>query len=214
MIGDIEEEDPNYFRNFAPVPSGYLNHSNEVAFSFLFTLYDKARASYAAESAASRDQDLAEFFPMESLLGGDSPLEFYRLHAELMGQTARVKRIAKFYDAAVWFRFFRRLDAAGQDDLGASGSSGKTPGRRLVEKLFAQLVDREARKEAMSLTRDRFIGRVLEKKSVLDLAESHAYHVNRGTKPQNISSIARFIRLYEPMVRKEQSMTDPEREAG
>ena len=39
LIHDIEEEDPNYFRNFTPMPAGYLNHANEVAFSFLFTLY-------------------------------------------------------------------------------------------------------------------------------------------------------------------------------
>ena len=151
---------------------------------------------------------------MEEFLSGASPLEFYRLHGELMGQTVRVKRIMKFYDASSWFRFFSRLDKMHQNDRGPAEKGSAVPERHLVEKLYAQLLDRDAKKEGMSLMRDRFLGRVLEKKSVLDLAESHVFHVNRGTKPVNISAIAEFVTLYEPMVRKERSMTDTERQAA
>jgi hypothetical protein len=214
LIHDIEEEDPNYFRNFTPKPSGYLNHANEVAFSFLFTLYDKARARLAAEMAANQDPELAEFFPMKEFLSGTSPLEFYRLHGKLMGQTVRVKKITKFYDTSAWFRFFSQLATTSEKDQSFAEKNSEVPERGLVEKLYAQLLERDAKKEAISLMRDRFLGRVLEKTSVLDLAESHAFHVNRRTKPVNISAIAGFVTLYEPMVRKERSMTDTERQAA
>ncbi len=238
LIYDIEEDHPNHFRNFTPVPSGYLNYANEAAFTFLFTLYDKARARTDTAKAAAKSPDLAGFFPIEQLFSADSPLEFYRLHGELMGQTIRVKRIAKFYDASTYFRLFKQLDQASSKEqisaiegdtpgaqpgsatspshsppAGAAEMNLKGPGKSLVERLYLQLLDREAKGEAVSLTRDRFLGRVLEKRSVLDLAESHAYHVNRGAGV-NISAIARFVLFYEPLVRKERSMTDTERQAA
>jgi hypothetical protein len=199
LIHDIEEMHPNLFRNFTPSPEGYLYHANEVAFAFLFTLYKKAKSRIGAHQAADElGPDFDDFFPLKPYLSGAAQLEFFRLHGESMGQTVRLRRIAKFHDAEKLFRLFKHFESA----------------QISMDGLFRVLLDLDAKKEAVSLLRDRFLGRVLERKSVLDLAESHAFHVNRHNRPVNIESLAEFLLVYEPLARKERSMTEKEREAA
>ena len=144
-----------------------------------------------AEKAAAEIPNLTEFFPIEQFLSGSAPLEFFRIHGQRMGQKVRVRRIAKFYDTSSWFRFFKQLDEMSAREKStridgetmpiqttleghasqyvqptATGINQRGPEKRLVEKLYAQLLDGDAKKEAISLMRDRFLGRVLDKKSV------------------------------------------------
>ena len=69
-----------------------------------------------------------------------------------------------------------------------------------------------ARDENRSLARDRMLGRVLQKQSILQNAVDFAFHVNRGQK-QYIAPLEQFVRFYEEVLKQGQKGGAMEREA-
>lgn len=184
--------EPNFWRNFELPLGGYFSHPSETAFAFLYAVYLELTGEQRLqedEKDGYNDEDGFQEKVFDFALR-DAPVSFALVSTEQKGQTQLPTRMWIFDDLSYLFRLFRALEKQG------------TAWRDLA---YSMLDSTAARDENRSLERDRMLGALLRKQSILRRAESFAFHVNRGQR-QDIGPLAHLVSFYEPILRKGGSM--------
>jgi hypothetical protein len=189
-LHEAEYQDPNYYRNFDNILEGYFYHTFEVTFSFLYTLYKKVLLHQKGEEKPTV-LDWERFY---DLTVNKAPLEFYTMHARKEGNTFSVKTLWPFRETVYFYRLL--------DQVEKSGIS--------MKEVMRLLVDFQQKNENTTLMRNRICERILKKKSILDQVEIFVYRAEKNY----IKPIVDFLLIYEPEVRKDDSMTREEQDAA
>jgi len=189
-LHEAEYQDPNYYRTFENIIEGYFYHAFEVTFTFLYTLYKKVLLHQKGEEEPAV-LDWEKFY---DLTMDKATLEFYIMHARKEGNTFSVKTLWPFRETVYFYRLL--------DQVEKSGISMRDVMRLMVD--FLQ------KNENTTLMRNRVCERVLKKKSILDLVETIVY----GSDKNYIKPIVDFLVIYEPEIRKDDSMTREEQDAA
>lgn len=196
-LQDAKYDDPNLFKNFKhPLgfenfEGGYFQKPFEVTFAFLYTLYKKVLLHQESDSEGGA----LDWEEMCNLTLSKAPLEFVVLHAEAKGQTSMGKMVWPFRDSVYFFRLIKELEEAQIN----------------IKEVMRLLIDFSQKNENKTLIRNRVCARILKKLSILDLIESHVFHIDQTY----IKPLFDFVIKYEPVVRKEErGMTIDEQEAA
>lgn len=196
VIQEAKYEDPNLFKNFQhplgfeKYADGYFQKTFEVTFAFLYTLYRKILLQQKSED----DVGVLDFEKMCNLTVSKAPLEFVVLHAESKGQTSMGKMIWPFRDSVYFFRLMEDIEKLGIN----------------TKEVMRLLIDFSQKNENRTLLRNRICERILKKQSVLELIESFMF----SSKINFVKPLADFVYKYEPIIRKEASMTMDAQEAA
>ena len=192
-LNSLVEWDPNFWRNFESRLGGYFTHPREVAFSFMHSVYTHLAQD---RQNANQDDDYSAFI---DVVWSDAPLSFALISAEQKGQTQMPTQVWLFDDVVYLFRLFKHIENQGED----------------WGEIARSMVDFTAqRDENRSLERDRLLGSVLRKQSVLRQAEAFAYHINRVGR-KYFAPLFDFVVHYEDILRKKgESMETQAREAA
>ena len=189
--------EPNFWRNFEPRLGGYFTHPREVAFSFMHRVYthlDQDRRDTDQDDGYSALIDEATF----DLICSDASLSFALVSTEQKGNTQMPTQVWLFDDVVYLFRLFQHVEK--QDET--------------WKDIAHSMIDFTAqRNENRSLERDRLLGSVLRKQSILRQAEAFAYHINRKGR-QHFAPLFDFVIHYEDVLRKGESMETQAREAA
>ncbi|MBF7084687.1 hypothetical protein IT084_17240 [Desulfallas sp. Bu1-1] len=189
-LHEAEYQDPNYYRNFDNILEGYFYHTFEVTFSFLYTLYKKVLLHQKGEEKPTV-LDWERFY---ALTVNKAPLEFYTMHARKEGNTFSVKTLWPFRETVYFYRLLDQVEKSGVS----------------MKEVMRLLVDFQQKNENTTLMRNRICERILKKKSILDQVEVFVYRAEKNY----IKPIVDFLVIYEPEVRKDDSMTREEQDAA
>lgn len=189
-LHEAEYQDPNYYRNFENIIEGYFYHTFEVTFTFLYTLYKKVLLHQKGEEEPAV-LDWERFY---DLTVDKATLEFYTMHARKEGNTFSVKTLWPFRETVYFYRLLDQVEKSGVS----------------MKDVMRLLVDFQQKNENTTLMRNRICERVLKKKSILDLLETFVY----GSDKNYIKPIVDFLVIYEPEIRKDDSMTREEQDAA
>lgn len=190
-LHEAEYQEPNYYRNFEPGFKGYFYHTYEITFAFLYTLYKKVLLQQKGEEDGTAVLDWERF---KDIVINKSTLEFYTMHARKEGNTFSVKTLWPFRETIYFYRLLEHIEQRGVK----------------VREVMFLLVDYDQKNENSTLVRNRICERALKKKSILDLIESFVYS---GEK-HYIKPIVDFLLNYEPVIRKDGSMTREEQDTA
>jgi hypothetical protein len=192
LLRDMEYKHPNLYYNFEHSLGGYFQRPFEVAFTFLYTLYEKVLLQRKGE-----EDKPFEDLSWEKLY--DLPLirdqvDFYVLHAKKEGNTFSCKMAWPFQDVSYFFRLMSKIEQA----------------KVKVQEAMRLLVDyNQPQNENKTLMRNRICERVLKKQPILDLTEEHVYRADLGYfKP-----LMDFLYYYE-LERRGGTVTKEEQEAA
>ena len=122
----------------------------------------------------------------------DVPLSFALVSAEQKGNTQMPTQVWLFDDVVYLFRLFQHI--------GKQDETWKDIAHSMID-FTAQ------RNENRSLERDRLLGSVLRKQSILRQAEAFAYHINREGR-QYFAPLFDFVIHYEDVLRKKGERMD------
>ncbi|MCL6561136.1 MAG: hypothetical protein K6U74_20580, partial [Firmicutes bacterium] len=189
-LHEAEYQDPNYYRNFENIIEGYFYHTFEVTFAFLYTLYKKVLLHQKGEEEPAV-LDWERFY---DLTVNKATLEFYTMHARKEGSTFSVKTLWPFRETVYFYRLL--------DQVEKSGIS--------IKEVMRLLVDFQQKNENTTLMRNRICERILKKKTILDLVETFVYRSDKNY----IKPIVDFLVIYEPEIRRDDSMTREEQDAA
>lgn len=184
-LQDAKYDDPKLFKNFQH-PLGFENYADaffqkpfEVTFAFLYTLYKKV----LLHQKSDLDEGVLDWEEMCNLTISKAPLEFIVLHAKSKGQTSMGKMVWPFRDSVYFFRLIKELEEA----------------KINIKEAMRLLIDFSQKNENRTLVRNRVCERILKKRSILDLIESHVFNTDQAY----IKPLFDFVIKYEPVVRKE-----------
>lgn len=189
-LHEAEYQDPNYYRNFDNNLEGYFYHTFEVTFAFLYTLYKKVLLHQKGEEEPAV-LDWERFY---ELTVDKATLEFYTMHARKEGNTFSVKTLWPFRETVYFYRLLDQVEKSGVS----------------MKEVMRLLVDFQQKNENTTLIRNRICERILKKKSILDLVEIFVYRAEKNY----IKPVVDFLVIYEPEVRKDDSMTREEQDAA
>ncbi|MDE2887963.1 MAG: hypothetical protein OXR72_07085 [Gemmatimonadota bacterium] len=192
-LSSIVDWEPNFWRNFESHIGGYFNHPREVGFSFLHRVY-----THLARDRKDANQD-GGYSELMDVVWSDAPLSFALISAEQKGNTQMPTQVWLFDDVVYLFRLFQYVEKQ----------------KGAWKDIAHSMVDFTAqRNENRSLERDRLLGSVLRKQSILRQAEAFAYHINREGR-QYFAPLFDFVINYEDILRKKgESMETQAREAA
>ncbi len=188
-LQDAKEIDPNLFHNFKHPLGGYYQHPFEVAFAFLYTLFNKLRV---------RQENISDELPPVALEAifefafDKAPLEFYAIHTRDEGSTFAGKMIWPFKEAYYFFRLLQKVETA--TDI------------KIKDALNNCIDFKQTKAEMQSMTRNKICERILKKQTILDLVEQHVYHAQLNYfKP-----LYDLVRIYELLIKGENNMEKKE----
>jgi len=185
-LEEAKYNDPYLFRNFQQPFGGdsTLQKPFEVAFVFLYTIYDKLLRLQKAV-----DGEVQEFWErVIDFAVSRAPVEFVVLHAESKGQTTMGKMVWPFRDSVYFFRLMKEIEE--------SGINIKEVMNLLVDPSLFSKKGRVGGNK--TLIRNRVCERILKKQPAIDLIEYHAFHSERTY----IYPLLEFVNKFDPMVRK------------
>lgn len=197
LLQDTLYDDPMLRKNFQhplgfeKVVDGFFQRPYEAAFAFLCTIYEKLiKQTPKGDGHASLD-----WAHMLNITLANAPLEFVVLDAQAKGQTAMAKMVWPFRDSVYFFRLLQKIETQ----------------RIIIKEIMRLYIDfSQSKFENMTLTRNRVCERILKKKSVLDLTEKHVF----STGVNFFKPLLDFLIVYEPTIRREDSMNNEEQETA
>jgi len=183
-----KKEDPNLFRNFENKLGGYIQRPYEHLFSFLYSLYRVVLTKKISSSSEDDEYEL-DYEKLFEVNLNKSPLDFFVVYTELLGEAQMGKMIWPFQESVYFFRLLDHLERNKID----------------LKIIMQQLVDYEKIKqkqpENATLTRNRVCENILKKQSIVTLIEQHVFRINKS-KTQNIKPLSDFVILYEKIIRE------------
>lgn len=193
LLESTKYKDDNLYRNYNHPLGGYYQHSYEITYAFLYTLYDKCLLNQPETDTDGVHLDMEAAL---NLTYNTAPLEFYVIQTKKEGDTFAGKMIWPFKETLYFFRLTEKIE--------------KTIRVRMKE-VFSYCVDYEASKnENKTLLRNRICERVLKKQSILDLVEQHVFHTNISYfKP-----LFDMVLVYELLLREGDMVFKEEQEAA
>jgi len=190
-IGKIE--DPNFYRNFENKLGGYFQKPFEQFFSFLYSLYRVAMTKRVLSSSDDEEYEL-DYEKLYDINLNKSPLDFFVIHTESLGDTQMGKMIWSFQESVYFFRLIDYLERSKVD----------------LTKVIMLLVDFEQPKnESKTILRNRVCENILKKQCIVALVEQHVFRINKS-KVQNIKPLFDFVILYEKVIREGSDIMDQE----
>lgn len=195
LMQNMKEIDPNLFKNFNHDLGSYYQHSFEITFTFLYTLYDRLLV-IKKKNAKQEDEYELDLQAMFNLVIHEAPLEFMIIHAQKEGNTYAVKMCWPFKDTVYLFRLLERIE---------KGTGVRMKG------ILGYLLDYHAPKdEAKSFLRNRLLERMMNKESILDLVEKHVY----GADIQGFKPLLDMLVIYETTLREGDILYKEQQEAA
>jgi len=182
-LHEAEYRDPNFYRNFDHGLDGFFYHTFEVAFAFLFTLYKKVLLH---QKGGEEDFTALDWEELLDLTLNKAPLEFYTMHARKEGNTFSIKTLWPFRESVYFYRLLDHVEKNGVK----------------IKEVIRLFYDPQEKNENATLKRNRICERILKKKSILDLVEIFVY----GSERTYIKPIVDFLLIYEPEIRKDDSV--------
>ncbi len=226
-LGSMIQLDPNLYRNFDLLLGGrklafLFRGRSEVALAFLHralvelsreekVLRERARvaaqeARSELEPVDSEDAEVPEASEAEEPEAPISAEEVFRateqqghvsfavISAAKKGNVWLARDFWSVRDVVYLARLFERMQSV-EETAPRRNKMVCSP-----KKLFATLVDFEAKDEGRTLVRDRVCSAILRRESVLALLEQHAFHINPHTeagKARSVRPLLDFVMLYE-----------------
>ena len=180
-----KKEDPNLLRNFENKLGGYIQRPYEQFFSFLYSLY-RVVLTKKISSAPEEDEYELDYGKLFEINLNKSPLDFFVVHTESLGDTQMGKMIWPFQESVYLFRL---LDYLERNKIN-------------LKKVMTLLVDFDQPKsESKTILRNRVCENILKKQSIVALIEQHVFRINKS-KTQNIKPLSDFVILYEKIIRE------------
>ncbi len=193
LLESTKYKDDSLYRNYNHPLGGYYQHSYEVTYSFLYTLYDKCLLN---QFETGTDEISLDMEAALSLTFNTAPLEFYVIQTKKEGDTFAGKMIWPFKETLYFFRLTEKIE--------------KTIGVRMKE-VLSYCVDYETSKnENKTLLRNRICERLLKKQSIVDLVERHVFRTNMSYfKP-----LFEMVLVYELLLKEGDTVFKEEQEAA
>jgi hypothetical protein len=186
-------DDPNYLRNFYNRLGGYFQKPYEQFFTFLYSLYRIVMIKKISSSSDAEEYEL-DYEKLFEVNLNKSPLDFFVVYTESLGDTQMGKMIWPFQESVYLFRLLDYLERNKID----------------LKRMMTLLIDFDQPKnESKTILRNRVCENILKKQSVVDLIEQHVFRINKS-KTQNIKPLYDFVILYEKAIREGGSTMDQE----
>ncbi len=186
-------DDPNLMRNFENRLGGYFQKPYEQFFTFLYSLYRVVMTKKVSSSSEDEEYEL-DYEKLFDVNLNRSPLDFFVVYTESLGETQMGKMIWSFQESVYLFRLLDHLERNKID----------------LRKVMTSLVDFDQPKnESKTILRNRVCENILKKQSIVALVEQHAFRINKS-KTQNIKSLYDFVIMYEKATREGGNIMDQE----
>lgn len=185
-------EDPNMMKNFDNTRlGGYFQKPYEQFFTFLYSLYRIVMTKQLPNSTDEYEYEL-DYEALFDVNLNRSPLDFYVVYTELLGEAQMGKMIWPFHESVYVFRLFDYLE---QNNVN-------------LKQVMTLLVDHEQPKsESKTILRNRVCENILKKQSIVALVEQHAFRINKS-ETKKIRSLNDFVILYEKAIREGDTTMD------
>jgi hypothetical protein len=194
LLQESKYEDPNLFHNFQHPLGGYYQRPFEIAFAFLFTLYDKLRIR--KQDFSGNETEALDVEALMELTLNKAPLEFYVIHTKDEGSTFAGKMIWPFKESFYFFRLLREIETLAKVQM--------------KEALFYCIDFTQPKAEVQTMIRDKICERLLKKQSILDLIEQHVFHAQLDYfKP-----LFDMVLVYELLIKEGNEVFKEEQEAA
>ena len=189
-LRQITDWEPNFYRNIDQQLGGYFTHPAETSFAFLHRIYIELRKDKKSnETDPFEDEETFQQEVFDFALK-DAPLSFFIVSTEQKGQIQMPTQV-RLYDNLVYlFRLFWHLRE--------KGMGWKSVAQNMLD--FTVVKD-----DNKSLKRNRMLDAVLTKQSLLQQAETFAFHVNRSEN-RYIAPLVKFTTQYETLLKGENKM--------
>jgi len=192
-LQDAKYEDPNLYSNFEHPLGPYFQHSFELTFAFLYTLYDKLSMHQAK---SPEEESVLDMEAILNLILDKSPLEFVIVHTRKEGSTFSGKMLWPFREAAYFYRLILEIE--------------KRTKNRMKQPLLYLINFNETKNDSKTLLRNKVCERMLKKQTILDLVEYHVFHANLDYfKP-----LFDMLLTYELLIKEEDRVYKEEQDAA
>ena len=197
QLSPLAQWEPNFWRNVEHNLGGYFSHPRETGFAFFHAVFE-----HLVRNCQDGDYEEDGYEELEEVIFDtsfrDAPLSFAMVSTEQKGQIQMPTQVWLFNDLFYLFRLFREVISQDGD----------------WKAIVRSMVDFTAqRDENRSLERDRMLGTVMKKQSILKKSEEIAYHVNRSQR-QYIAPLVDFVYLFEKLLQKGDAMDKDALEAA
>lgn len=181
-------DDPNLLKNFENRLGSYFQRPFEQLFTFLYSLYWTVLSKKTTDNG---DHEL-DFERLFDVVISKAPLEFYTINTTALGDTQMGQMIWPFNDSVYLFRLFDKIEKS----------------KISIKEVMANLIDYDQTKnDNKSMMRNKVCERILKKKSIVELIEQHAFHINKSKK-QYIKPIHDFVIEYEKILKEGNEKVD------
>jgi hypothetical protein len=185
----ISITEPELFKNFSLDLGSYFQKSFENFFAFMYTLYSLFSKSKPNLEPETDDLDISTLL---ELINDESPIIFYVLVIEKLGDSQIGKLVWPYTDASYLFRLFNWLEQNKID----------------LKKCSGILIDPDpfVKDKNKTLTRNRIFENILKKQSILPLIEGYVFHITRGGKIYFFKSLLDLCINYEKILAEGEPM--------
>jgi hypothetical protein len=184
----LKIEDPNLLKNFENKLGSFFQRPFEQLFTFLYSLYFMVLSKKTTEDGY-QELDYEKLF---DVVISKAPLEFYTIHTTSLGDTQMGKMIWPFNDSVYLFRLFDKIEK----------------NKISLKEVMSCLIDYDQTKnENKTILRNEVCERILKKSSIVELAEQHAFRINKSKK-QNIKPLHDFVIQYEKILTEGNNKVD------
>jgi hypothetical protein len=193
-LESVKFTDPTLLRNFDnQLLGGYFQKPFEQLFSFLYALYRVVMVKRSSDSVP--DEFELDFEKLYDITLNKSPLEFFVMYTESLGDTQMGKMIFPYQDSIYLFRLVDHLEK----------------NKIELKPVMQQLIDFEKVKkkqiENATLTRNRICESILKKQPIIGLVEQHVW---MSKLKSDIKPLYDFVILYEKTIRQGRKGMDQE----
>lgn len=185
-------DDPFLMKNFDNTRlGGYFQKPYEQFFTFLYSLYRVVMTKRVTASPDENDYEL-DYEALFDINLNKSPLDFFVVYTELLGEAQMGKMIWPFHESVYIFRLFDYLE---QNKVN-------------LKQVMTLLVDHEQPKnESKTILRNRVCENILKKQSIVALVEQQSFRLNKS-EIRNVRPLNDFVILYEKAIREGDTTMD------
>ena len=194
LLQESKYEDPNLFHNFKHPLGGYYQNPFEIAFAFLYTLYDKLRIR--KQESSNEEIQALDVEKLLNLTFNKAPLEFYVVHTRNEGSTFAGKMIWPFKESLYFFRLLEVIEALAKVSM--------------KDVLFYCIDFTRPKVESQTMIRDKICERLLKKQSIVDLVEQHVFHA----QSDYFKPLFDALQVYELLLKEGNELFKEEQEAA
>lgn len=188
QASNIFYEDPKLLKNFRGTLKGFFPKPYEQFFDFLYSLYRIVMTKRKSSEEKDNDFEL-DYEKLYDLTLDKSPLEFFVVVTQSLGQTQMGKMIWTFQDSVYIFRLFECLEKEGIN----------------INGVMFFLWDPDQKNDNQTIMRNRICEKILKKQNIIALVEQQVFRIHksepRNSERKNVQLLYNFVMKYEKIIR-------------